>query len=55
MLDDDPGRTLPDGQDGSNEPRQGVSSSDSLSARTLTITLFAAIGILVVLLVLLLR
>jgi hypothetical protein len=49
-MPDDGERHFQSPQEGLHEPSQGASSRDSLSARTLSITLFAAIGILVVLL-----
>jgi hypothetical protein len=56
MPDDEPGRDLRNHQqDAPHAHEGGGSANDSLSSRSLTIALFVALGVLVLLLVLLLR
>ena len=54
MPNDERGHNFRNQQEGLHE-RPRSASSDSMSARTLTVPLFVALGVLVVLLVLLLR
>ena len=55
MPDDEPGRDLWDHHQAPQSHERVGSANDSLSSRSLTIVLFVALGVLVLLLVLLLR